>query len=130
VVLLIMSQVNATTAHAQARRAKLIAETPPMGWNSWDSYSRTLNEESIKATAKWMALHLKRYGWEYVVVDEGWYLANLDARGNDQNIRFEMDAYGRYVPVPARFPYAGKDFTFKPLADYLHSLGLKFGIHI
>ena len=101
-----------------------------MGWNSWDSYGRTLNEESIKANAKWMAENLKRFGWEYVVVDEGWYLANLDAKGNDGHPRFEMDAYGRYVPVPARFPSAGKDFTFRPLADYLHSLGLRFGIHI
>jgi hypothetical protein len=112
------------------RRAKPVAVTPPMGWNSWDAYGRTLNEESIKANARWMAQHLKRFGWEYVVVDEGWYLANLDARGNVKNTRFEMDAYGRYVPVPARFPSAGKDFTFRPLADYLHSLGLKFGIHI
>ncbi len=101
-----------------------------MGWNSWDSYGRTLNEESIRASAQWMARHLKRFGWEYVVVDEGWYLANLDASGNDNHSRFEIDAYGRYIPVPARFPSAGKDFTFKPLADYLHSLGLKFGIHI
>ena len=119
-----------TTNRFQPRRAKIVAATPPMGWNSWDSYGRTLNEESIKANAKWMAQHLKRFGWEYVVVDEGWYLANLDAKGNVDHIRFEMDGYGRYVPVPARFPSAGRDFTFKPLADYLHSLGLKFGIHI
>ena len=121
---------NVATAHSQPRRGKLVAATPPMGWNSWDSYGRTLNEESIKASAKWMAQHLKRFGWDYVVVDEGWYLANLDAKGNDQHIRFEIDAHGRYVPEPGRFPSAGKDFTFRPLADYLHSLGLKFGIHI
>ncbi len=121
---------NVATAHSQPRRGKLVAATPPMGWNSWDSYGRTLNEQSIKASAKWMAQHLKRFGWDYVVVDEGWYLANLDAKGNDQHIRFEIDAHGRYVPEPGRFPSAGKDFTFRPLADYLHSLGLKFGIHI
>jgi hypothetical protein len=77
-----------------------------------------------------MAQRLKQFGWEYVVVDEGWYLTNLDAKGNDKHTRFELDAYGRYVPVPARFPSAGKDFTFKRLAAYLHSLGLKFGLHI
>ncbi len=130
VFLLLVVHGHIATAQSQARRAKLVANTPPMGWNSWDSYGRTLNEESIKASARWMAQHLKRFGWEYVVVDEGWYLANLDAKGNDENTRFEIDANGRYVPVPARFPSAGKDFTFKPLADYLHSLGLKFGIHI
>jgi alpha-galactosidase len=101
-----------------------------MGWNSWDAYGRTLNEQSIKASAQWMAQHLKRFGWEYVVVDEGWYLANLDANGNDSHTRFEMDAFGRYVPEPARFPSAGTDFSFRPLADYLHSLGLRFGLHI
>ncbi len=112
-----------------ATLAQQIAATPPMGWNSWDSYGRTLNEETIKANANWIAKNLKRFGWEYVVVDEGWYLANLNAN-DDSHVRFEMDGYGRYVPVPARFPSAGKDFTFKPLANYLHSLGLKFGIHI
>lgn len=100
-----------------------------MGWNSWDSYGRTLNEESIKANAKWLAENLKRFGWEYVVVDEGWYLENLQVN-DTSNVRFQMDGYGRYVPVPARFPSAGKELTFKPLAGYLHSLGLKFGLHI
>ena len=101
-----------------------------MGWNSWDSYSRTLDEQSIKANARWLARNLKRFGWEYVVVDEGWYLANLDSRGDASQARFQMDEFGRYVPVPARFPSAGKNFSFRPLADYLHSLGLKFGLHI
>jgi alpha-galactosidase len=131
IFLLLVAQGLVAQVFSQTRRAaKPIAATPPMGWNSWDAYGRTLDEKSIKASAQWMAQHLKQFGWEYVVVDEGWYLANLDANGNDSHTRFEMDAYGRYVPLPARFPSAGKDFTFKPLADYLHSLGLKFGIHI
>jgi alpha-galactosidase len=100
-----------------------------MGWNSWDSYGRTLNEQSIKANALWIARNLKRYGWQYVVVDEGWYLADLNAN-DDRHVRFEMDASGRYLPVPARFPSAGTNPTFRPLADYIHSLGLKFGLHI
>ena len=128
VILLLALQV----ANAQNVKSgsKVLAATPPMGWNSWDSYGRTLNEETIKANANWMAEHLKRFGWEYVVVDEGWYLTDLDARGNDERSKFQMDNYGRYVPVPSRFPSAGKTFTFRPLADYLHGLGLKFGIHI
>lgn len=125
----------ATPSYAQrnlraARRSGILAATPPMGWNSWDSYSRTLDEQSIKANARWLARNLKRFGWEYVVVDEGWYLANLDSRGDASQARFQMDEFGRYVPVPARFPSAGKSFSFRPLADYLHSLGLKFGLHI
>src|SRR5262249_50004127 len=119
----------AAIANCQQRATSPIAPTPPMGWNSWDAYGRTLNEESIKANANWLAANLKRFGWEYVVVDEGWYLANLKAN-DDSQVRFEMDEYGRYVPVPGRFPSAEKNRTFKPLADYLHSLGLKFGLHI
>ena len=123
--------VNVHAARPQSAAEKpILAATPPMGWNSWDSYSRTVNEDSIKSNARWMAKHLKSFGWEYIVVDEGWYLSNLAADGNDDHVRFELDANGRYVPVPARFPSAGKDRTFKPLGDYLHSLGLKFGIHI
>ncbi len=130
ILLLLVAQGHVAPALARARRAQPLAATPPMGWNSWDAFGRTLDEKSIKASAQWMAEHLKRFGWEYVVVDEGWYLENLDASGDDQHVRFRMDAYGRYVPDPVRFPSAGKEFTFRPLADYLHSLGLKFGIHI
>src|ERR1700693_3410266 len=122
---------NAHTAPPQSVSEKpILAATPPIGWYSCDSYSRTVNEDSIKSNARWMAKHLKSFGWEYIVVDEGWYHSNLGADGNDDHVRFERDASGRYVPVPARFPSAGKDRTFKPLGDYLHSLGLKFGIHI
>lgn len=130
VFLLLGAQGHFAQAYSQTRRAKPVAATPPMGWNSWDSYGRTLDEKSIRESARWMARHLKRFGWVYVVVDEGWYLPNLDVRGDDKHTRFQLDAYGRYVPVPARFPSASKDFTFRPLADYLHSLGLKFGLHI
>ncbi len=132
IALLVMTAILTCPASGQPASAKAptLAATPPMGWNSWDSYGRTLNEDTIKANAQWMAQHLKRFGWEYVVIDEGWYLSNLSPDGNDEHTSFQIDAYGRFVPVPARFPSAGKDFTFKPLADSLHSLGLKFGIHI
>ena len=126
---IVFASCASLTVHSQSQRSNILAPTPPMGWNSWDSYGRTLNEESIKANARWIARNLKRYGWQYVVVDEGWYLANLNAN-DDRSVRFEMDSYGRYVPVPARFPSSGATPTFRPLADYLHSLGLKFGLHI
>ncbi|MGB6802554.1 MAG: hypothetical protein WBE31_09820, partial [Candidatus Sulfotelmatobacter sp.] len=59
-----------------------LAPTPPMGWNSWDSYGRTITEAQFKANALWMAKHLKRFGWEYAVIDEGWYIPDpaIDAR--------------------------------------------------
>ena len=129
VVGLLLMGLAATVALGQARNRNPIARTPPMGWNSWDSYGRTLDEQNIKANARWMADQLKRFGWEYVVVDEGWYLGQLQ-KNDDRQARFQMDGFGRYVPEPNRFPSAGTDLTFKPLADYLHSLGLKFGLHI
>jgi len=130
VAALVLSAGGAIVCAAQGAKPAELAGTPPMGWNSWDSYGRTLNEDTIKANAQWMAKHLKPFGWEYVVIDEGWYLANIGRDSSNTNFSFQLDEYGRYVPVPARFPSAGKDSTFKPLADYLHSLGLKFGIHM
>jgi alpha-galactosidase len=60
----------------------LLAATPPMGWNSWDAYGETVSETDIRANAKWMAEHLKSYGWEHVVVDSGWYVTNHSAGTN------------------------------------------------
>ena len=105
-----------------------IAPTPPMGWNSWDSYGQTITEAQFKANAEWMARHLKKSGWQYVVVDEGWYLAN--PTDDPKQYKFQMTDDGRFVPDPGRFPSAKGDAGFKPLADYVHSLGLKFGLHI
>lgn len=99
-----------------------------MGWNSWDSYGQTITEAQFKANADWMAKHLKKFGWQYMVIDEGWYVQNLGA--DPKSFTFQLTEDGRFVPVPARFPSAARDAGFKPLADYVHSLGLKFGLHI
>jgi alpha-galactosidase len=106
-----------------------LAPTPPMGWNSWDSYGLSVTESEFKANADWLAKHLKQYGWQYAVVDEGWYLQNPESKGKPA-WKFTMTADGRYLPAPNRFPSASGDAGFKPLADYVHSQGLKFGIHI
>ena len=110
------------------------AVTPPMGWNSYDYYDTTVNEEQIKANADYMAAHLKEFGWEYVVVDIEWYSYDAGTQRNKhQYIPFwkvEMDEYSRLLPCPDRFPSSIDGKGFKPLADYIHSLGLKFGIHI
>jgi hypothetical protein len=103
-------------------------QTPPMGWNSWDSYGLTVNEAEFKANAAWMAQHLKRYGWQYAVVDEGWYLTNPEAKPGA--FQFTMSGDGRYLPAVNRFPSSADQAGFKPLADSVHALGLKFGIHI
>jgi alpha-galactosidase len=111
-----------------------LAPTPPMGWNSWDSYGRSINEAQVRATAEWMAKRLKRYGWKYVVIDEGWYVKN--PQSDPKDYEFEMSPGGAYMPDIKRFPSSVKANTmpetvaFYPLSTYVHSLGLKFGIHI
>lgn len=106
-----------------------IAAAPPMGWNSWDSYGLTITGAEFKANAEWMAKHLRSFGWQYVVVDEGWYLQNPQS-GGKPSWQFTLDNEGRFAPAPQRFPSAVNGAGFKPLAGYVHSLGLKFGIHI
>ena len=110
------------------------ALTPPMGWNSYDYYDTTVNEAQVKANADFMAKHLKQFGYEYVVVDIEWYSNDAGTKRNEyQYIPFgddEIDEYGRFIPSPVRFPSSKNGAGFKPLADYCHELGLKFGIHI
>ena len=112
----------------------LFAKTPPMGWNSYDYYDTSVNEEQVRKTAEYMAENLKEFGWEYVVVDIEWYSYDTGSqRDKYQYIPFwkvEMDEYSRLLPCVDKFPSAKEGNGFKPLADYLHSLGLKFGIHI
>src|SRR5262249_29416351 len=78
----------------------------------------------------WLAKNLKPFGWQYVVVDMEWFVENPVAEGNSKTARYSMDRFGRYMPPVSRFPSAANDAGFKPLAAYIHSLGLKFGIHI
>lgn len=107
------------------------APTPPLGWNSWDCYGPTVTEAETRANADYMAKYLKASGWQYVVVDIRWYVGNDTAHGyNEQNPDLHLDQYGRFVPAPNRFPSAAGALGFKPLADYLHAKGLKFGIHL
>ena len=68
-VLLAAAFFAATLIHAQT-----LAPTPPMGWNSWDAYGLTIGEEDFKANATVLA-GIQRYGWQYAVIDEGWYMA-------------------------------------------------------
>src|SRR5215470_1912569 len=56
-----------------------LAATPPIGWNSWDAYGLTIRESEYKANVDWMATHLKQFGWQYAVMDEGWYLQNPES---------------------------------------------------
>ena len=107
------------------------ATTPPMGWNSWDCYGPTVTEQEVKANTDFMAEHLEKYGWEYIVVDIRWYVENPKTHGyNEKDPIINIDDYGRLMPAVNRFPSSVENKGFKPLADYIHSKGLKFGIHI
>ena len=108
----------------------MIAQYPPMGWNSWDCYGAAVTEETVRKNAEYMAEHLKPYGWEYVVVDIQWAQPTAKNHEYEPFSTLEMDEYGRLLPAVNRFPSAAGGAGFKPLADYVHSLGLKFGIHI
>ncbi|AWB66299.1 alpha-galactosidase [Saccharobesus litoralis] len=108
-----------------------LAQTPPMGWNSWDCYSVSINEDELKANADFIAKNLKQHGWEYVVLDLGWYCPSATHETYKQvDIPVEIDEFGRFIPCPEKFPSSKGGKGLKPIADYIHSLGLKFGIHI
>ena len=113
---------------------KRVFTRPPMGWNSYDNFDTNVNEEQVLANARVMKEKLAQYGWEYVVVDIQWYAANTGSqRPEVQYIPFgqsNLDEYSRFWPDETKFPSSAGGKGFKPLADQLHAMGLKFGIHI
>ena len=86
----------------------LFATNPPMGWNSYDYYDTTVNEQEIKQAADYMATHMLSFGWEYVVVDIEWYGYDTGTQHPKYQYipfgRVEMDEYGRLLPCPEKFP--------------------------
>jgi len=117
------------------------AQTPPMGWNSYNCFGSAVHEDEVKANADYVANNLKQYGWQYIVVDFLWSYDNPPGSliGNPFQMQLQdgsyvpwltMDQYGRLTPQPTKFPSAFGGKGFKPLSDYVHALGLKFGIHV
>ena len=113
---------------ATPNNAQTVAPTPPMGWNSWDAYGLTIDEADFKANATVLA-GIERYGWQYAVIDEGWYMADPFGHTLDEK-KYLWDQNGLLIPVADRFPSSANGQGFKPLADWVHAQGLKFGIHI
>lgn len=103
---------------------------PPMGWNSWDCYGAGVTEDELLGNAEFMRDRLKQYGYQYVVCDIQWY--EPAAKGNVYNNFADlcMDEYSRLIPAVNRFPSSANGAGFRPIADKVHSMGLKFGIHI
>jgi alpha-galactosidase len=131
----ILSILLANSAFSQ------LAQTPPMGWNSYNCFGSAVHEDEVKANTDYMAQHLKQFGWQYIVVDFLWSYDNPPGStiGNPFQQRLQdgsyipwlaMDGYGRLMPNANKFPSAFGGKGFKPLSDYVHSLGLKFGIHV
>lgn len=131
----------------EVRAIDQVATKPPMGWNSFDAYDCRINETEFKATVDFMAENLLDYGWEYAVIDYIWWhpdpglLTDIPRRRyGHPNIQYAadgkpmepitMDEYGRLLPSVERFPSSANGLGFKPIADYVHDKGMKFGIHI
>jgi alpha-galactosidase len=107
--------------------AQSVAPSPPLGWNSWDAYGLTIDEANYRANATVLA-GLRQFGWEYAVIDEGWYMENPFG-GKVAADKYVWDGNGILIPAVNRFPSSAAGAGFKPLADWTHSKGLKFGIH-
>lgn len=105
-------------------------KSAPMGWNSWDCYGASVNEDTVRKNAEYMAKHLKQYGYEYVVVDIQWYEPTAESHEYHPFADVCIDGYSRAIPAENRFPSSAGGKGFATLAEYVHSLGLKFGIHI
>jgi len=110
-------------------RRDAVALKPPMGWNSWDCYGASVTEAEIVSNAEAMAERLRPSGWEYVTVDIQWYEPGAVSSRYRKFAPLEMDGYSRLVPAVNRFPSAAGGAGFKPLADRIHGMGLKFGLH-
>jgi Alpha galactosidase A/Alpha galactosidase C-terminal beta sandwich domain len=91
-----------------------------MGWNSWNSFANIVNSQIVQHQAKALASNgLKQAGYEYVVIDEGWWLGERDAPGN-------IVVNAKQWPA---ITASQKDGDMANIADYIHSLGLKAGIY-
>jgi len=132
-LLLAILAALASMSHGVAREASSFrawAPTPPMGWDSWDSFATTINESQTRAQADYMAEHLKVFGWQYIIVDIQWYEPGAVGQTYRSGAVLTMDGHGRLMPAPNRFPSSADGSGFTTLARYVHAKGLKFGVHV
>ena len=109
-----------------------VAQKPPMGWNSWDCFAANVTEEQLMANARYVRDNMKQCGWEYIVCDIQWSepLAGTEEGEYRPFAALCLDEYGRQIPAENRFPSSAGGKGFKPIADEIHAMSLKFGIHI
>ncbi|HEX5840101.1 MAG TPA: glycoside hydrolase family 27 protein, partial [Anaerolineales bacterium] len=90
-----------------------LAATPPLGWNSWNTFGQAINETVVRETAdKLISTGLRDLGYDYIVIDDCW------------SIKDRRDGNGNLIPDPEKFPSG-----MKALADYVHDRGFKLGIY-
>ncbi|WP_225974102.1 glycoside hydrolase family 27 protein [Arachidicoccus ginsenosidivorans] len=110
ILLLLLFGILINTVKAQ--KFKELALTPPMGWNSWNTFQTHISEDLIKKTAdKLVSSGMRDAGYTYLVLDDGW-------------MSMQRDSLGYLVPDPVKFPHG-----IKAVIDYVHSKGLKFGLY-
>ena len=122
--------LSARALTASVDTSEALAQTPPMGWNSFDSYGVYLHEQAAFANLEAMAEKLLPYGYEYFVIDNGWFGEYtlqegtiFPAEKHAHDIR--IDECGYFLPSEVYFPNG-----LKPIAERCHELGLKFGVHL
>jgi hypothetical protein len=130
----LLAGAAALPASLRAARAeedfRALAPRPPMGWNSWDSFGPTIREEEARANAEILSRRLLPHGYDIFTIDIQWYEPGANSYDYRKGAPLAMDAWGRLVPASNRFPSASDGAGFKPMADFVHGLGLKFGIHM
>ena len=114
----------------ESGRIPLLAPTPPMGWNSWNSFATTITEAQALETARIMAEKLLPFGYDVFTIDIQWYEPNASSYQYSTSPQTTLDPYGRCIPAPARFPSSRDGRGFAAIGRQVHELGLKFGIHI
>ncbi|OEL33034.1 hypothetical protein BAE44_0005946 [Dichanthelium oligosanthes] len=107
-----------------------LAALPPRGWNSYDSFSWTVDENAYLQNAQILAEKLLPHGYQYAVIDFLWYRKYVDGAYTDSYGFDNIDEWGRPFPDLQRFPSSRVDRGFSQIASKVHGMGLKFGIHL
>jgi alpha-galactosidase len=109
VTLSVANSLGAAIKRFTIRIGDNISLTPALGWNSWNAWGTSVDDQKVRTSAKAFADQLGAHGWNYVNIDDGWEAEHRAADGS--------------IVPNAKFP------DMKALADYVHSLGLKLGIY-
>ena len=109
VTLTVSNQSGSDTKKFTIKIGDVIGLTPALGWNSWNAWGLTVNDQKVRISARAMADKLSAHGWNYINIDDGWEAENRNANGE--------------IVANQKFP------DMKGLTDYVHSLGLRMGIY-